>query len=66
MNVHEPPKSDLVGDALAEGHFFLDQVVGVASGAIFYELLRGVHLAGEDGEHVEAGHGVFSSRTPTS
>jgi alditol oxidase len=49
---------DVVCDALAEGLFLFDDVVGIAGGAEPDEVLRGVELAGDDGEHVEAGEGL--------
>ncbi len=48
---------DDVGDAFAEGFLFFDELIGVAGGAKADEVLRGVELAGDDGEHVEAGGG---------
>ena len=47
----------MVGDALAEGLFLVDHVVGVTAGADADELLAGVELTSEDGEHVHAGEG---------
>ena len=49
---------DVVGDAFAEGFLFVDEFVGIAHGAAADDALGGVDLAGEDGEHVEAGHGL--------
>ena len=46
---------DPVGDALAEGHVFLDDLVGIAAGADPHQLLRGVKLAAQHGQHVHPG-----------
>ena len=46
---------DPIGDALAEGHVFLDDVVGIAAGADPHQLLRGVKLAAQHGQHVHPG-----------
>ncbi len=50
MNVHDPPKlATAIGDALAEGHVFLNDVVGIAAGANPHQVLRGVKLAAQHG-----------------
>ena len=45
-----------IGDPLSECHLFLNHLVGVAAGAHAYQLLRGMKLAAEHGQHVHPGH----------
>ena len=48
MNVQEPPKpATEVGDALAEGRFLFDHLVGIPRGPHPHELLRVVNLPPE-------------------
>ncbi len=42
--------------ALAEGLFFLDDFVRIAGGAHAHQLLRGVELAAQHGQHIHPGH----------
>ena len=56
MKVHDPPKLATASAMVSpnvDSRF--DHFVGIAGGAIAYELLRGVKLASQDGEHVHAG-----------
>ena len=56
MKVHEPPKlATLIRDPLTEGHVGFNDVVGIAAGAHSHQLLGGVKLAAQHGQHVHPG-----------